>query len=166
MSATVYLLLHCAAVVACGLIGGVFFAFSNFVMKALGRVPVTSGMAAMQSINVVVLNPVFLGIFTGTAVLCGVLAVSSLFAWHRPGAGFQLGGSLLYIVGTFLVTLVCNVPRNTGLAEAEPASAAGATLWADYLVSWTAWNHVRTVAALLAAVALLVALWSSAQRQL
>jgi hypothetical protein len=35
-----------------GLIGGLFFAFSSFVMIALGRLPPASGISAMQSINV------------------------------------------------------------------------------------------------------------------
>ena len=51
------------------LIGGVFFAFSSFVMKALARVPSPAGTAAMQSINIVVMNRSFLGAFMGTAVL-------------------------------------------------------------------------------------------------
>ena len=54
----------------CGLIAGVFFAFSSFVMKALSRIPAAQGIAAMQSINVVVLNPVFLGVFFGAAAGC------------------------------------------------------------------------------------------------
>ena len=40
------------AALGCGLIAGVFFAFSTFVMKALARLPSGEGMAAMQSINV------------------------------------------------------------------------------------------------------------------
>jgi len=40
-----------------GLIAGAFFAFSTFVMGALGRLPAAHGIAAMQSINVVVINP-------------------------------------------------------------------------------------------------------------
>jgi uncharacterized membrane protein len=44
----------------CGLIAGAFFAFSTFVMKTLGNLPPTQGIAARQSINVVVINPWFL----------------------------------------------------------------------------------------------------------
>lgn len=44
----------------CGLIAGFFFAFSAVVMKALGKLPPAQGIAAMQSINVVVINPWFL----------------------------------------------------------------------------------------------------------
>jgi hypothetical protein len=44
----------------------VFFAFSNFVMPALARIPPAEGIHAMQAINVTVLNQLFLGIFMGT----------------------------------------------------------------------------------------------------
>jgi uncharacterized membrane protein len=146
-----------AAALGCGLIAGAFFAFSAFVMKALALLPPAQGIAAMQSINVAVINPWFLGVFLGTALACVLLAVSSLLVWHKPGAVYLLAGSLLYLAGTFLVTMVCNVPRNNVLAAVEPASDEGARRWADYLVSWTAWNHVRTVAALAAAASLTLA---------
>lgn len=147
-----------SAALGCGLIAGVFFAFSAFVMDALARLPPAQGIAAMQSINIVVINPWFGAAFFGTAAACLVLAVVSLSAWHRPGAAYLLAGGLLYLVGTFLVTIVFNVPRNQALAAVDPASAEGASLWAGYVAGWTAWNHVRTVAALAAAAALTMAL--------
>jgi uncharacterized membrane protein len=141
-----------------GLIAGAFFAFSTFVMKALARLQPPQGIAAMQSINIVVINPWFLAVFVGTAVACLVLAISSLFLWHQPGAGYLLAGSLLYVLGTFVVTMVFNVPRNDALAAVDPVSAEGARLWTTYLSSWTAWNHVRTAAALAAAALLTLGL--------
>ena len=60
--------------------------------------------------------------------------------------------------GVILVTVLFNVPRNNALATVEPASAEGARLWADYLRTWTAWNHVRTVAAIAAAAVFMLAL--------
>lgn len=146
------------AALGCGLVAGVFFAFSGFVMKALARLPPSQGIGAMQSINVAVINPLFLATFLGTCVACLLLAVSSLLRWHEPGAVFLLVGGLLYLVGTILVTGVFNVPRNDALAAVDPASAEGARLWAEYVASWTAWNHVRTAAALLAAASLTIAL--------
>jgi uncharacterized membrane protein len=50
-----------------------------------------------------------------------------------------------------------NIPRNDALAAADPASADGATLWSEYLTAWTAWNHVRTVAAVAATAAFVIA---------
>ena len=148
------------AALGCGLIAGVFFAFSSFVMRALGRLPPAEGMAAMQSINVVVLNPVFLGVFMGTAVSCLAAVVLALLRWREPGSAWLLAGGLLYLVGTFLVTIAFNVPRNDALAAVVPTAPEAARLWADYLVSWTAWNHVRTAAALAALASFLFALRS------
>jgi uncharacterized membrane protein len=113
----------------------------------------------MQSINVAVINPWFLGVFLGTAVICGLLAVCSLLRWQEPRGAYLLAGSVLYLVGTLLVTMVFNVPRNDALAAVDPASVEGARLWVDYLTRWTRWNHVRTAAAQAAAVAFTMALW-------
>ena len=73
------------AALGSALIAGVFFAFSTFVMAALARLPPAQGIAAMQAINVTVLNPWFLGVFVGTAIACVVLAVTSLMHWGRAG---------------------------------------------------------------------------------
>lgn len=147
-----------------GLVAGIFFAFSTFVMKALTRLLPGHGIAAMQSINVAVINPRFLTAFLGTGAGCLVLGVGSLFQWHKPSAIFYLAGGLLYLIGTILVTLVFNVPLNEGLATVDPASANGASVWTGYVTSWTAWNHVRTTAALAAAALLTIALHADANR--
>src|SRR5918996_3411092 len=82
----------------CGLVAGIFYAFSTFVMKALARVPAASGIAAMQSINIVVINAWFMAVFFGTAVAC-ILVVFSLLSWNVPESVYQLTGSLLYLIG-------------------------------------------------------------------
>ena len=143
----------------CGLIAGVFFAFSAFVMNALARLPASQGIAAMQSINVAVISPVFMAVFLGTAVACAGLAAISLLTWHRPGAVWLILGGLLYLVGTFGVTIVFNVPRNNALAAVDPAKPDAAGKWAAYVNSWTAWNHVRAVAAFAAAALLSIGLY-------
>jgi uncharacterized membrane protein len=148
------------AALGSALIAGVFFAFSTFVMKALGRIPPAQGIAAMQSINIVVINPAFMAAFLGTAVDSVVLAGTGLLARNLPGSGYLIAGALLYVIGVFLVTMLFNVPRNNALAAVDPASAEGSRLWTDYLVTWTAWNHVRTLAALGAAAAFIMALVS------
>lgn len=143
------------SILGTGLVAGIFFAFSVFVMRALGRLPPSGGIAAMQSINVAVLNPVFFAAFFGTAVLSLVLAVAALVGWSLP---YLLAGSLLYLVGTALVTIVFNVPLNNRLASVTPDSAEAAGLWTRYLSTWTAWNHVRTVTSLAAAACFIMAL--------
>ena len=141
-----------------GLVGGIFFAFSSFIMKALARVPPAHGIAAMQSINLTVLNIWFFAVFFGTGACCLVLGVSSLFRWEKTGAGYLLAGSLLYLIGTIIVTIACNVPLNDALAAVDPSSADAGRVWTDYLKKWTAWNHLRTAAALAAAALFIVGL--------
>ena len=145
------------AALGCGLMGGVFFAFSTFVMKALSGLPLREGIAAMQSINVAALNRWFMGAFFGTAVFCVLALVSSLLRWREPGGVCLLAGSALYLVGSLLVTVVFNVPRNNSLASIPPTDSDVASHWAEYLGAWTAWNHVRTAASLVAAASFAVA---------
>jgi uncharacterized membrane protein len=152
------LTLKLVAVLGCGLIAGVFFAFSSFVMKALAQVEPTQGMTTMQAINVTVINPSFMTVFMGTTVLCLFLAVLALLKWQQPGSAYLLGGCLLYLLGTFLVTVIGNVPLNGTLAIAHSNSSEGLQLWASYLKTWTIWNHIRTLAALGATAAIALTL--------
>lgn len=164
---TVYnlrLLLILFAALGCGLIAGVFFAFSTFVMPALAQQPPAQGIATMQSINITVINPWFMTAFLGTAAACIFLAIFSLLKWHQPGAAYLQVGSLLYLVGTVLVTIAFNVPLNDALAIAKPDSTDGANLWAKYLIYWTFWNHIRMIAALAAAASFTIALCERAAK--
>ncbi len=138
------------ALLGSALVGGTFFAFSSFVMKALARVPSAEGIGAMQSINVVVLNPSFLGAFIGTVVLSLGAGGLALAGWGRPFAPFFLGGAIFYLVGTFLVTGLGNVPLNDQLAAVSATDPAAGDVWERYVSRWTAWNHVRTAAAMVA----------------
>jgi uncharacterized membrane protein len=141
----------------CALMAGLFFAFSVSVMRALARRPPAEGMAAMQSINVAILNPVFLSVFLGTAVACVLVVIASLLRWHEPGAAYLLLGGALYLVGTFLVTMAINVPMNNALEAAVPTDPAAASLWSDYVTRWTLWNHVRAATSFAATASLVIA---------
>jgi uncharacterized membrane protein len=146
------------AVLGCGMMAGVFFAFSAFVMKALARLPAEQGIAAMQAINVAAVTFAFMAALFGTALACGALALWALFAWDERFAPYVLVGSALYLVGTILLTIVYHVPRNETLATMEPRGADAESYWRRYLSGWTAWNHVRAAAALAAAITFTIAL--------
>ena len=141
------------AAISCGLAAGIFYAFSSLVMRALAKISTPAGIAAMQSINVSVINPWFITAFFGPAVICCVLGVISIVRWNEEGNAYLFAGSAFYLVGTMIVTFAFNVPLNDLLATVDPASPEAANRWASYLVVWTNWNHVRTAGALLAAVA-------------
>ncbi len=139
------------------LVAGVFFAFSTFIMKALGRLKPEQGIAAMQSINVTVLNPWFFTVFFGTAAGCIFLAIFALLNWSGPVAIHLAVGSMLYIVGSIVVTMAFNVPLNNALARADANNPDSVSLWRHYLHRWTFWNHVRTAGSLAAATLLVLA---------
>jgi uncharacterized membrane protein len=142
----------------CGIIAGVFFGFSTFIMKALARLPLEEGIAAMQSINVLAVNSWFLAAFLGTAALCVVSMVAAAVQLNEPFALFLLLGGLFYLAGCFLVTVVFNVPMNNALAALPVAAPDRAARWTSYLANWTTWNHVRTAASLAAAALLTIGL--------
>jgi uncharacterized membrane protein len=142
----------------CGIIAGVFFGFSTFIMKALARLPPEGGIAAMQSVNVLAVNSWFLAAFLGTAALCVVTMVAAVVQLNEPFALFLLLGGLAYLLGCFLVTVVFNVPMNNALAALPVASPDRAARWTAYLANWTTWNHVRTAASLAAAALLTIGL--------
>jgi uncharacterized membrane protein len=148
------------AALGSGLNAGVFFAFSTFVMRALGRLPPPQGIAAMQAINVTAISPLFMLVFLGTGLLSLALGVEAVLALDRPGALYRLVGSVVYLAGSIGVTMACNVPRNNALAGADGQSREAAELWAGYQVGWTAWNHVRTLACLAAAALFTAGLWA------
>ena len=139
------------------LVAGIFFAFSTFVMKALGRLQPEQGIAAMQAINVTVLNPWFFTVFFGTGVGCIFLTVFALSNWSGPVAANLAVGSMLYIIGCIFVTMVFNVPLNNALARAAANDPDSVSIWRHYLRRWTFWNHVRTGASLAAATLLILA---------
>lgn len=128
-----------------------FFAFSTFIMKALAQLPASQGVVAMQRINVVVLNPLFLSVFLGTALLAAACVVMSALSWSTPRSILLLASGALYLVGSFLVTMTLNVPRNERLAGLAPESLQAAEYWVVYLREWSLWNHVRSGASVASA---------------
>jgi uncharacterized membrane protein len=145
MTQVVTLLLWFCAL-GCGVIAGLYFAFSTFIMTALGRIEQAHGVSAMNAINVAIQQSLFMPIFLGTTLAALVLAVMAVFRWGQPGSTAMIAGGLVYVVGMFVVTMVFNVPLNNALAAVDPGGAQ--SVWARYLKDWTLWNHVRTLSSL------------------
>ncbi len=147
-----------AAAIGCGLVAGIFFAFSSFVMTALGRLPSDHGIAAMNSINVTVINPVFFTAFFGTALVCLIVAAASWLWWDLVSGKLLLAAGVIYLAGSIAVTAVYNIPLNNALAAVQPGTAEAASLWSRYLRDWTVWNTVRTVASAVSMILFILAL--------
>ncbi len=136
-----------AACVGSGMMAGLFFAFSTFMMKALANLSDSNGIKAMQAINRTIVRPSFLFVFLGTGILCSVLV---LLSWITAPDLLPLTGAaaLFYIVCCILSTVLFNIPLNNELETIDPNSAEGHDFWRHYLSKWTRWNHVRSVATL------------------
>jgi len=146
-----------AATVGSGLAAGVFFAFSTFVMTALGRLPDREGLMAMQEINDAAPTPWFTLPWIGTAGACIALVVLAVRRRREAAAPYVLAGNFLYLVG-IVVTFAYHIPKNDDLALVDPSGPGAASAWNDYRTAWTAWNHVRTLAFLAAAVLFAISL--------
>ncbi|MFC4307514.1 DUF1772 domain-containing protein [Steroidobacter flavus] len=138
------------ASVGSGLNAGLFFIFSNTIMRAFDRLPAAGAVAAMNSINRIIQNPLFFLVFFGTALLCLVLLIG------RLNSPLVVAGALFYLAGSMGVTMVCNVPLNDKLEKVSPSATDLETQWHAYRRPWTRWNHVRVLACLLAAAAFVI----------
>jgi uncharacterized membrane protein len=147
--ASVFPILTFLAILAAALNAGLFFIFSVCIMAAFARLTPAEGAAAMNAINVVILNPLFFAAFFGAAALSLALVV---IGFLQGGAGglTAVAGGVVFLVAVIGVTMVFNVPLNDTLAAAPAGSAEQATLWQRYLDVWTPWNHVRTLGSLAA----------------
>jgi uncharacterized membrane protein len=146
-----------ATALACATAGGVFFAFSAFVMPALGRLAPRDGLVAMQSVNRAAVTPPFMAVLFGAAAGCVALAAGAVVRWGEDGAAWTLAGAAAYLAGVIAPTVVFHVPRNEALGRVHPGDPGADAHWRRYLAAWTAGNHVRALAGIAAAAALTVA---------
>jgi len=151
-------LLFWVGAVGCGVIAGLYFAFSTFIMTALDRAGPVAGTLAMNSINVTILQSLFMPLFWVTTAVSLVAAVVGFAHWREPGGMMVAAAGLIYFLGMFGVTMFFNVPLNNALAAVDPASSEAAALWARYPETWTWWNHVRTLASTVACALFIAAL--------
>ena len=135
-----------AAAISCGLMAGIYFAFSAFVMKSLGKIPAVSAIVAMQSINKVIVSSAFLPLFVGSTLISLVLVCQALLDQTMKSAQYAATGGAVYLIGMTVCTMVFNVPLNNRLVALDPNTREAAIFWHKYLHQWTRWNLVRTVA--------------------
>jgi uncharacterized membrane protein len=152
-----FILLVILCALGSGAIGGVFFAFSNFVMPALARIAPAEGIHAMQAINVTVLNRLFLGTFMGTGLASLAAIVVALLRWDGLSSLCTVLAGATYVLGSILVTMRGNVPLNNALMRISTIDALGEATWLGYVRDWTKWNHVRTIACFVASALFIVA---------
>jgi uncharacterized membrane protein len=133
------------------LIAGLFYSYSCSVNVGLGSLPDREYLSAMQSINVAILNPLFFLSFMGTLVL---LPVCTYLHYQQPGFTLLLSATIIYVVGSFGVTIFGNVPLNEMLAQVDLQDASPEQIASVRGKFETAWNNLHTVRTTASAVSL------------
>jgi uncharacterized membrane protein len=149
--------------IGCGVMAGVYLIFSIAIMPALNRLAPAEGIRAMQKINVVIVNPLFMLVFLGTAIVSIALVVMTIVRRNGDNGStanhvYLIAGAVLYVVGSIVVTVAFNIPRNDSLDALDPTAVGAAEAWSSYVREWTAWNHVRTLLTLASTASFILAL--------
>lgn len=146
-----FTLLSAASVLAYAAIGGVFLAFSDFIMRSFNLVRGQGGIEAMQVLNVEIMRSVFMVLFMGLTLVSLVIAVYAFVVVDGMPSHLLMLAGVIYLVGVFAVTAFGNVPLNNQLAGIDPVASQTIAFWKQsYMTRWVSLNTVRTVACLLA----------------
>ncbi len=146
------------ATLSVGIMAGIYFAFSLFVMQSLDALEHPSGMLAMQAINRIIVRSLFLPLFFASSLACLLLAVFGVMQWGSAGAWQMVAGGALYVIGMLVVTMVGNVPLNNALEATDANDPEAEAMWRLYMRRWLPWNHVRTVSCTVSLVLLIAAI--------
>lgn len=143
------------------LIAGLFYAYSCSVNPGLGKLNDSAYLAAMQNINLAIQNPLFFFSFMGTVIL---LPLSAYMNYTAKGSSRRFlclsSAAVIYLLGTFGVTVFCNVPLNEALANFDLQSANAQELLeqrTNFETPWNKWHAVRTIAAVISLLLVLMA---------
>lgn len=142
---TWFVLLCQLSVLAFALLGGVFLAFSDFIMRSLDRAGVPGSVAVMQSINREVFRYIFMSLFLAMVPVSLLIAGYAALGLNGPASTLIAAAAGTYLLGAFGVTIVFNVPLNDALAVMDTNAESTQNFWdSTYLPRWTFWNSVRT----------------------
>lgn len=156
MSPELLLILIQISVIAYALVAGVFLPFSEFLLASLTDVSQAGGIQAMQIINRRVMPTIFMVLLIGMSAASPLLVGYALLGGVGPAAPWIAAGGMIYFVGTFVVTMVFNVPMNIRLDRLDTQGPEAASHWAHFASRWGFWNWVRASASALAAVCMLI----------
>lgn len=141
------------SVLASALMAGFFWTYSVSVMPGLAVGDPLAAVRAMQGINRVIRTPMFAFAFFGALAFPLAAAMVCTLQRRVRAAIASFAGAVIYGLGAFAVTFLVNVPLNESLAAQAATDAELATrIWRAYAEPWTAWNHLRSAAALAAFV--------------
>jgi uncharacterized membrane protein len=135
-----------AAVIAMGLVAGLYFFSAIAVMPALTAADDRTLIDAMQQMIDKIENPAFFLAFLGAPVLATVALVQARGSGAPETTSWIVAALALYTV-MVIITFAVNIPLNEDLQNAgDPARIEDpGAVRDDFVTPWVAWDIVRTV---------------------
>jgi uncharacterized membrane protein len=125
------------------LIAGLFYSWSCSVMLGFARLSDREFVSAMQKTNRAIQNPVFFLSFLGAPIF---LIISTILHFGEPiRFWFLLGATAFYLIGTFGVTVMGNVPLNNQLDRFNSESATDEEVLQQRMNFEPRWNNLNTI---------------------
>jgi uncharacterized membrane protein len=161
---TAGVLFQIAAILLTGLIAGLFYSYDCSVIKGLGSLPDAEYLSAFKAINKAILNPYFFMSFMGSLLVLPIAAWLNYKEGGTTSFYLLIAATLVYVAGTFGVTILGNVPLNNLVDRFDITTASQMNIQAlrqKFEGSWNTLNHIRTYANILS---FLLAILSLAKR--
>lgn len=166
---TIQNILLAITAVLTALIAGLFYAYSCSVNIGLAKLTDSQYVAAMQSINREIQNPMFFISFTGTLLM---LPISTFFQYKDGTMNsfwLLLAATITYCIGTFGITIVGNVPLNEALDKFSLQSAPMPQITearTRFEIPWNRYHTIRTIASIMALILIIIACISKPAKQI
>ena len=153
---TIILLL---ASLSTGIMAGIFFIWSNTIKPGIGKLNDMGYLSAFQSMNRVILNRTFIGIFFAPVILIPLTTFLNYNIIPDYKFWILLAATLFYWIGTFGVTIRGNIPLNelldkTNLENISTEQAK--SLRQSIENKWNRFNLIRTLTSIGAFILLLL----------
>lgn len=137
---------------------GLFYAWSCSVMLGFAKLSDREFVSAMQKTNRAIQNPTFFASFFGAPIF---LIISAVFHYNQPPRfWFLLAATVVFLVGTFGVTVFGNVPLNNRLDQFDLESASDAEIdlqRKNFEKPWNNLNTIRTISSIIAVILIAIA---------
>jgi len=147
-----------AAATTTALQAGLFYAWSCSVMLGFARLSDKEFVSAMQKTNQAIQNPVFFASFFGAPIF---LVVTTVLHYSQSNRFWLLlSATIIFLVGTFGVTIIGNVPLNNRLDQFDSESASYAEISlqrVNFERRWNNLNTIRTVASVTSLILVIIA---------
>lgn len=156
--------IYTATVVLTGLSAGLFYAWAVSVIPGTKLTSNISYLETMQHINRAIINPWFMVIFMGPLLGMIISGIMNYGSGIDATFWYVVVAFLTYLVGTFGVTALGNVPLNDGLDAIPIGKLTGDEMNSIRLAYEQRWNklhNIRTLFSVVSFVLLLVPLFKA-----